>query len=210
MTFFGVGIPIWFLDWSGSAFVVVSLWFLWHKRPGYWHWSNASLVPYFLLFLSTQQYMLAGLQISYLIFGVHGLLVWRFERRHREGLGSFNRGAWYALGWVLTGAIFCYSVSVTDFVDGWAWFQLAIVAASLLANLATTRIWLWSWYLWIAVNAAQGVYFWHLGLWAQFGLQFVLAAMSVEGIRRWRGELAPVSGLAGPLENLASTDVPRS
>ncbi|MFM8861219.1 MAG: nicotinamide mononucleotide transporter family protein [Acidimicrobiia bacterium] len=206
MTLFGFDVPIWTLDWSGSIFVVISLWFLWNKRQGYWHWSNASLIPYFALFVSTQQYMLAGLQVSYLIFGVHGLLLWRLEHRSIKGSATFNRPAWYAAGWILTGLIFLYSAHVTEFVDGWAWFQFAIVAASLLANLATTRRWIWSWYLWITVNFGQAIYFWHLELWAQFGLQFILAAMSVEGIRRWSKEAQPIQILSGPLENLETLD----
>lgn len=179
-------IPIWILDWSGSFMVISSLWFLWHKRSAYWHWSNASLFPYFALFLSSQQFMLAGLQVSYLIFGVHGLLLWRLERRWREDGSSFSQGPWYAAGWLLSLGIFIYTIALSEFTDYWTWIQLAIVSASLLANLATTRMWLWSWYVWILVNLAQAVYFWHLSLFAQFGLQFVLAAMSIEGARRWR------------------------
>lgn len=201
MSIGGLGIPIWVLDWSGSLMVVASLWFLWHKRPGYWHWSNASLVPYFALFVSTGQYMLAGLQVSYLIFGVHGLLLWRLERLRRDDGRQFAQGPWYAAGWIISLGIFAYTIGVSEFSSFWTWFQLAIVSASLLANMATTRTWVWSWYLWIAVNAAQAVYFWHLSLYAQFGLQFVLAAMSIEGARRWRSERMPAP-LAGPLEGL--------
>lgn len=204
MTVLGVDVPLWVLDWSGSILVVVSLWFLWHKRSAYWHWSNASLVPYFALFMSGGQYMLAGLQLSYLVFGVHGLWLWRLERLARTEGRAFSRELWYAVGWVLTLAIFCYSVKVTSFIDGWAWFQFAIVSVSLIANLATTRTWVWSWYAWIAVNVAQAVYFWHLELWAQFGLQFVLGAMSIQGARLWRAERRgpedQTSVLEGPLE----------
>ena len=81
MNLLGVDVPAWVLDWTGSLCVVVSLVYLFEKRMAYWHWSNASLVPYFLLFVSGGQYMLAGLQVSYLVFGVHGLLLWRLERR---------------------------------------------------------------------------------------------------------------------------------
>jgi len=77
------------------------------------------------------------------------------------------------------------------------------VSASLLANMATTRTWLWSWYLWIGVNIAQAVYFSHLRLWGQFALQFVLGAMSIEGARRWRLERERGAILAGPLEAMS-------
>ena len=45
-------LPSWVLDFSGALAVTVSLFFLFAKRHAYWHWSNASLLPYFLLFLS--------------------------------------------------------------------------------------------------------------------------------------------------------------
>lgn len=195
-----VHIPTWVLDWTGSALVVVSLLYLFDKRLAYWHWSNASLLPYFALFVTGGQYLLAGLQASYLIFGVHGLLLWRLERE-RDGRGrDFNEGRWYNAGWALSLAIFAYTVVVTDFVDGWAWLQFAIVSASLLANWATTRKWTWSWPVWISVNAAQACYFWHLRLFGQFTLQFVLAALSVYGWTKWRRDapaLEPSLAAAG-------------
>jgi nicotinamide mononucleotide transporter len=52
--------------------------------------------------------------------------------------------------------------------------------------MATTRTWMWSWYLWIAINCLQALYFGHFHLWGQFTLQFVLGAMSVSGLRKWR------------------------
>jgi nicotinamide mononucleotide transporter len=193
MDLFGAQIPSWVLDWSGSLLVVVSLVFLFHKRVGYWHWSNASLLPYFVLFVSTSQYMLAGLQASYLVFGIHGLLLWTLEeRRDREGAG-FNERAWYHASWILSILIFAYTVAITEFVDGWAWFQFVIVSLSLLANWATTRKWIWSWPVWLGVNAMQAVYFEHLRLWGLFLLQFVLFAMSVRGWILWqRDRTAPM------------------
>ena len=185
MTLLGVELPLWVLDWTGSVLVVASLVLLFRKRMGYWHLSNASLLPYFALFLSGRQYMLAGLQATYLVFGVHGLLLWRLEhRRDQNGIG-FDERRWYRAGWVLALAIFLYTVLVTDFADGWAWLQFTIVSLSMLANWATTRKWTWSWPVWLSVNTMQAVYFAHLRLWAQFLLQFVLFAMSVHGWAVW-------------------------
>jgi nicotinamide mononucleotide transporter len=184
----GWDVPTWVLDWSGSVMVVVSLWYLFEKRITYWHWSNASLVPYFALFASTGQFMLAGLQASYLIFGVHGLLLWRLEHARDQQGRHFNEGVWYQIGWVLSLAIFAYTVKVTDFIDGWAGLQFTIVSLSLVANWATTRKWVWSWPVWLVVNVLQAVYFHHWRLWGQFGLQCVLFSMSVRGWIVWRRE----------------------
>jgi nicotinamide mononucleotide transporter len=192
----GMDIPLWVLDWTGSALVVVSLIYLFEKRTSYWHWSNASLLPYFALFVSGDQLMLAGLQLSYLIFGLHGLWLWRLERRRDLAGTGFNERVWYQLGWIGSLAIFGYTIVATDFVDRWAWWQFTIVSLSLLANWATTRKWTWSWPVWLAVNTLQAVYFRHFGLWAQFGLQFVLFAMSLHGWRRWRQQRVSPSEVA--------------
>jgi nicotinamide mononucleotide transporter len=185
MYLFGLEIPTWVLDWSGSLMVVVSLVYLFRKRNGYWHWSNASLIPYFALFVSGHELMLAGLQASYLVFGVHGLVLWKLEhRRDRQG-DRFNEQTWYNAGWILSLGIFGYTIAVTQFVDGWAWLEFVIVSLSLLANWATTGKWTWSWPVWLAVNAMQAVYFQHLVLRGQFLLQFVLFAMSVRGWIIW-------------------------
>lgn len=182
MNLFGLEIPQWFLDWSGSLCVVISLVFLFKKQLAYWHWSNASLLPYFGLFMAGEQWMLAGLQVTYLIFGIHGLYLWMLENRRDKGEIRFNEPAWYAVTWIASLTIFAYTVAVTDFkADAWNWVQFAGVSLALVANFGTTRKWAWSWGVWIVVNAVNAVYFWHLELWAQFGLQFVLAAMSVYG-----------------------------
>ena len=186
MNLLGAHTPGAIFDWSGSILVVISLVYLFRKSPAYWHFSNASLLPYFVLWASSGQFMLAGLQVSYLVFGLYGLSLWHLERRRRQGGVGFHERFWYNLGWVLSLAIFLDTIVITRFTDGWAWLQFLIVALSLLANWATTRLWLWSWPVWMAVNALQAVYFAHFGLWAQFGLQFVLCGMSIVGWREWR------------------------
>lgn len=178
-------IPIELLDWMGSICVVISLIFLIRKNLWYWHFSNLSLLPYFLLFLETKQLMLAGLQISYLIFGIHGFYLWILEHRREHKNKQFNEVFWYNLGWVLTLLIFIYTVAFSQFKDEWVILQFIITSLSLLANWATTRKWIWSWYVWIIVNGLQAFLFHHLELWAQFGLQAILAGMSIRGIVIW-------------------------
>lgn len=186
MNFLGFIVPQWLFDYSGSLFVIISLVFLFQKRFAYWHWSNASLLPYFLLFISGGQWMLAGLQVTYLIFGFHGLYLWYLEHRRNKGEIKFNEPLWYSVTWVVSLLIFAYTVYVTDFSDRWNWVQFTSVTLALVANFGTTRKWSWSWPVWILVNIVSAVYFYHLSLWAQFGLQFILAAMSVKGWLEWR------------------------
>jgi nicotinamide mononucleotide transporter len=190
MSLFGLNIPSLTLDLAGGLCVLVSLYYLWAKSPTYWHWSNASLLPYFLLFLSGGQWMLAGLQVTYLLFGIHGLYLWHLEARRARGEVTFNEPLWYGVTWVASGLIFAYTVAVTDFSAPWNLVQFAAVTLALVANFGTTRRWTWSWPVWILVNAVQAVYFWHAEYTVLFALQFVLAAMSVHGWRQWRREEA--------------------
>jgi nicotinamide mononucleotide transporter len=179
-------VPLWVLDWSGSILVIISLLYLFRKHVGYWHFSNASLLPYFALFLSNKSFMLAGLQVTYLIFGIHGLLLWKLEHRRDTGGPRFHESPWYAAGWVMSLAIFAYAISISDLRDAWAKLQFVVVSISLVANWATTRRWTWSWPLWLVVNSLQAVLFWHQKLTGQFLLQFVLFAMSIQGWILWQ------------------------
>ncbi|MPY67709.1 nicotinamide mononucleotide transporter [Deinococcus sp. SDU3-2] len=181
------------LDWSGALLIAVSLVFLVRKHPAYWHFGNASLLPYGLLYLGTGQYILAGLQVSYLIFGLHGMLLWALEARREERGIRFHEGFWYNLGWVMTLGIFAYTVSVTRFTDSWSFVQFTIAALSLLANWATTRRWIWSWLVWMTVNAISVPYYLHLELYALTALQGVLFGMSVWGYLSWRRDGLPAS-----------------
>jgi nicotinamide mononucleotide transporter len=201
MNIIGLNIPQWVFDYSGSLFVIISLVYLFQKRFAYWHWSNASLLPYFLLFISGGQWMLAGLQVTYLIFGFHGLYLWYLEHRRDKKNVTFNEPLWYSVTWLASLLVFAYTVYVTDFSDRWNWVQFASVTLALIANFATTRKWSWSWPVWILVNAVSAVYYYRLGLWAQFGLQFILAAMSVKGWLDWRKDEA---GLAAKVAESAA------
>lgn len=196
MNLFGVNLPPLVLDLAGGLCVLVSLYYLWSKSSTYWHWSNLSLLPYFLLFLSGGQWMLAGLQVTYLLFGVHGLYLWHLERRRARGEIRFNEPLWYGVTWAASLGIFAYTVAVTDFTVGWNWVQFTAVTLALVANFGTTRQWAWSWPVWIVVNAVQAVYFWQTGYWVLFALQFVLAGMSVVGWRAWRRDDARAVALA--------------
>ena len=186
MRLLGLDIPLWVLDWSGSLMLVVSLIYLWTKRSGYWWWGNASTLPYFGLFVSSGQWLFAGLQASYLLFGVHGQYLWWLERRRDQRGVHFAETFWYNVGWVLSLLMFAYATAITDLTTALNQVQFAATALALLANWGATRKWVWSWYAWIAVNALQAIFFEQVGYWGLMSLQFVLAAMSVYGLLQWR------------------------
>jgi nicotinamide mononucleotide transporter len=51
MNFLALTIPQAVYDWSGSLLVAVSLVFLIRKNIWYRHFTNLSLIPYFILFM---------------------------------------------------------------------------------------------------------------------------------------------------------------
>ena len=80
---------------------------------------------------------------GYLVFGVHGLLLWRLnDRREGAGRGSTNWPS-TATGWVLTLAIFAYTVALTEFVDDWTGLQFMIVSLSLSPTGRRREKWTW-------------------------------------------------------------------
>ena len=186
----GLDIPLWVLDWSGSLMLVVSLIYLWTKRSRYWWWGNASTLPYFGLFVSSGQWLFAGLQASYLLFVVHGQYLWWLERRRDQRGVHFAETFWYNVGWVLSLLMFAYATGITDLTTVLNQVQFAATALALLANWGTTRKWVWNWYAWIVVNALQAIFFEQVGYWGLMSLQFVLAAMSVYGLLQWRAASA--------------------
>jgi len=190
MRLLGLDIPLWVLDWSGSLMLVVSLIYLWTKRSRYWWWGNASTLPYFGLFVSSGQWLFAGLQASYLLFVVHGQYLWWLERRRDQRGVHFAETFWYNVGWVLSLLMFAYATAITDLTTVLNQVQFAATALALLANWGTTRKWVWNWYAWIVVNALQAIFFEQVGYWGLMSLQFVLAAMSVYGLLQWRAASA--------------------
>jgi nicotinamide mononucleotide transporter len=179
------------LDIGGSLLLLISLVLLIRKHLWYWHFGNLSLVPYFALFAASGQYMLAGLQVSYLIFGLHGLMLWMLENRRDARRVPFNERVWYNAGWTMALGIFAFTVTISDFSDGWTVLQFVSTSIALVANWATTRRWIWSWYAWLCVNALQAVLFFHLELWTQLAMQGILAALSVQGLLTWQKERSP-------------------
>jgi len=204
----GVSFPQWWLDYSSSVVVILSLWYLFSKHPFYWHLSILSTFLYFVFYTFSSQpaYLFAGLQVGYLIFALHGMVLWQLEHKRDTQQRPFNEPFWYNLGWGLTLVIFAYATFATassdGFADLWGYLQFVITALALVANWGTTRKWAWSWGLWILVNALYAVYFFHLAYWGQFVLQFILGGMSawgwVEWIKQDRAARASISSGESP------------
>ena len=167
-------------DWGGSLFAAASIVFLFKKSPWYWYASLGSNALWFYLFVETSAAMVAGLQVSYAIFAVYGLLRWR-----RVPDGSAATPLFDHVGTAIATAILALTVVVTTF-DAWpSYLEFAAVALSILANWLTARKVIWCWPVWMATNVLFAVLFFHEALWGLFTMQFVFFALSIVGLAMW-------------------------
>lgn len=176
-------VPSWVYDWTGGTIFMVSLYYFFYKSPRAWHWSNATLVPYFLLFIATGMWMLAGLQVIYLMFGIHGWILWRLQEKNNRWAP-----AWERLAVPFGVVIFVYSISITQFEAVMIWLQFAITALSILGSVLLVLKYPSSWLVYIAANVVGLIYYPSNGLWALTIVQVGAIIMSVQGYRIWKKE----------------------
>lgn len=176
-------VPSYIYDIVGGVFFLISLLFYYHKLPSAWHWSNASLVPYFLVFVMLELYMLAGLQVIYLGFGLHGWVLWKLQDANNRWAP-----AWEKLAVPFGLSIFAYTIYITTFTDAWAWLQFTIVALSILGSVLLVLKKSSAWLVYIVANVLGMIYYPHEGLWVLTTVQVFAALMSIHGYRLWKRE----------------------
>ena len=173
-------VPSWVWDWSGSILTMIGLYYYVFNNRTAWHWGNAGLIPYTLLFWATGMWMLLALQICFMIFNLHGYILWWLQdNRH-----------WFVKHWKgLTTPIAAIVLGVawwaTDFVDAWVYIQFLIVAFSIVASWGLARRFAWSWLVWLPANFLGFFYYAHSELWSLMIIQIPLFLFSVYGYYEW-------------------------
>ena len=172
-------------DWGGSALAAVSIVCLFRKSMGYWYASLGANALWFYLFLESSALMVAGLQVSYALFAVYGIVRWRRERTTGELPRAYDHaGTALALG------IFALSVAASSFGDWPSYVEFAAVALSIFANWLTAMQVIWCWPVWMSTNVLFAALFFEHELWGLFTMQFLFFALSVIGWREWQREAA--------------------
>ena len=171
-----------FLDLIGSSLSLAALLFLTTKNLYYWIVSIICIIPNLIIFFLTHNYILIGLQLSYLVFDVHGWCLWKLEASNKY----FNKLFWYNIGWIMVSVIFIYSIYITDFTVKLAYLQVFITALALIGNYASTRKYLWSWLIWIGVDIIRIGLFNHIGLVFQSYLQLIKIGICIKGYYNWQ------------------------
>jgi nicotinamide mononucleotide transporter len=145
----------------------------------------ANNVVFLALFTGSALYADAGLQVVYLLLGVHGWLVWgtRPDGPVRSGhpvlpLVAAGVAGTAVLTWVLS----AYTDSTTELADA------ATTAGSLVAQYLLNRRWQETWAVWIAVDVAYVGLYAAKGLWITALLYALFIALCLDGWRAWRRE----------------------
>lgn len=148
----------------------------------------ANNVVLFAVFLFAGLYAAAGLQVVYLVMGVHGW--WRWTRKveqNRTYIGSTPRRVWPLL--VIVGVIMALILIwvLTTFTDSEvAIADAATTAASLVAQYMLNRKWIQTWYVWIGVDVVFIGLSIVSGLWVIAALYLLFIGLCVFGYRSWR------------------------
>jgi len=197
-------IPSWVLDFTGTLLTMIGLYFYVFNNKTAWHWSNLGLVPYTLLFASLGLWPLFFLYVCFILFGLHGYVLWFLQDKL-----SPHVGWWQFLTTPIAAILMVGAYLTTTFTDFWAAMQFTIVAFSIVASWALARRFAWSWIVWLPANVLGLVYYYHENLWFLMVAQIPLFAFSVYGYWEWtRGGVAekgiipkPQPAVAEPVGN---------
>lgn len=150
----------------------------------------ANNIVFLVLFTENALYADAGLQVVYLLLGVHGWVIWARNRGatnpRRLAIGRTPLAAIpllaigaVALTALLSWLLFAHTDSTTQIADA------GTTAVSLVAQLMLNRRWLENWFVWIAVDIAYVALYLYKGLWITAALYLLFIALCVFGLRSW-------------------------
>jgi nicotinamide mononucleotide transporter len=185
------GVPV---TWIEVVAFVVSLWMVgceMRVHPLAWPLAMLSSLMYALLFADSKLYGEASLQIFFVAMSLWGWWQWLRGRAGDGGAlvvhrlsrrGAVVALALAALAWLLVGEL------LIRFTDSTVpWLDALPTAGSVLGTWLMGRKFIESWWTWIAVNAFSLALFGYKQLWLTVLLYALFTALSVAGLRSWRG-----------------------
>lgn len=148
----------------------------------------ANNIVFVVLFASNGIYASAGLQVVFLIFGVHGWWRWSRGVEQEAGyIGSTPRRAVLPLVVIgVAGAALLWWVLATYTDSHVALADAGTTAASLVAQYMLNRKWIQNWAVWIAVDVVFAGLAISQGLWVTAALYVVFIAVCATAWRSWR------------------------
>lgn len=147
----------------------------------------ANNLVFLSVFVPAGIYASAGLQVVYLVLGVHGWFRWTRRIEHdREYVARTPRRA---VTWLIVVAV-VGTLVLTWLLDTYTDSQVALAdaattSASLVAQYMLNRKWIESWWVWIGVDVVFVALSIATGLWIIAALYALFIVLCVGGLRSW-------------------------
>lgn len=170
-----------FLDFSGFFIAVISVICMLKKSKWYWYLSITCNILWFFLFAGKSIFISAGLQISYILFSVYGIVRWQFDEQQKQVPGYLDY-----FGILISLTIFIVTVFNTRFININSYIEPFAVFFLLIANWLTARKNYVCWYFWMIGNSFYAIFLWNSKIYAMFVLQFIFLALSLLGLLEWK------------------------
>lgn len=173
----------------GILYVVLAI----RESPWCWPFGIANVGLLLFVYAHARLYGSAALQAVYVALSVYGWYEWLHGGEGRGALVvSRTPRRWAAplglaglLGTIALGLLLRHRTDAAlPFTDA------ATTAFSLVAQWMTTRKWLESWLVWIAVDAVYVAMLSSQGLFGAAGLYFAFLVFAFVGFREWRTSMA--------------------
>lgn len=149
----------------------------------------ASCVAYLVFFSEGRLFADAGLQVVFILLGIHGWIAWTLGRANVTPVGRIPLGEATVLA-VLFPAVWLGLTQLLVHFEGAAPVQDAFVTTlSLGAQWMLNRRHIESWLAWIVVDQVSVVLFWSRGMHLTAGLYAIFLVMCVAGLIEWRRHL---------------------
>lgn len=177
---FIAGLNTTWLDFTGTFLTMIGLAFYVLNMKTAWHFSNAGLLPYTLLFFATAMWPLFWLQVLFIAFGIHGYVLWYLMDK-----GSKYTEMWRLLTLPMAAACAIVAGIYTDYASAWAIVQYGIVLFSVVASYGLAQRYAWSWLVWLPANVLGFFYYAHTELVFLMWAQIPLFIFSVVGYYQW-------------------------
>ena len=176
-------------------------------RQSIWTWplGLVAVSLYGVFFYRHELYGQVGLQVVYFAFNLYGWYEWLYGGEgHTRLRVSKVRPSVFALllllGAVATVVIVTVMLATTTDAAS-PYFDSLLTAYSLVAQFMTTRKWVESWHIWIAVDIAYVWLFISGSLYLTAGLYAVFIVLAAMGLLEWRKALGGGGDSVGTKES---------
>ena len=148
-----------------------------------------SCLAYLVFFSRDRLYAEAGLQVVFVLLGVHGWVAWARGRAETSPVRRVPLGELTVLAvafpvvWLGLVRVLVYFGGASPVLDGFA------AALSLAAQWLLNRRLIETWLAWIVVDVVSVYLFWSREMYLTAGLYAVFLAMCVAGLVEWRRHL---------------------